>query len=486
MPGRYGPSRQPVHSDRPGAGQPVRLPLDSRRCWYRYHALFADLLRHRLHQALPPAERLELVRHACAWYEQEGLIAEAVAQAFGALDYPLVTQLLERHVLAIFFRSETLLVHHWLQSLPEEILLQSPLLSAVYANTCGHAGMFHPESLEKAEHWLKTAEKAFSVPTQDRENDALTRSLIGLSRAYLALWCNDPPQVTIDLARRALATLPPEGIVPPDSDFQRLRSGLTNNLGLSYMVLGDAETALQVFIEAQRIGETCGDLLNWFSSVAFQCQLLSIYGRLPEALVSLCRKVLITSPSSAVGLEGSVPYVALIYLAMGKILLEWNELEEAEAAFKKSLKLSRLMVATNRQVESMIALACLHMARRNIPEAFNWLDQVKLISTGENHIVSAWQARLYLADSRAPRCSARGNSLGSRAYSSANRFHLVFAGNADHGEGHDRTAPTGSSAQRRGMPDMQSLQDFLSAQVHHAQASHHIGVLAELYLLRDF
>jgi ATP/maltotriose-dependent transcriptional regulator MalT len=241
---------------------------------------------------------------------------------------------------------------------------------------------------------------------------------------------------------------------------------------------------LQVFIEAQRIGETCGDLLNGFSSVAFQCQLLSIYGRLPEAL-ALCRKVLTTSPGSAVGLEGSVPYVALIYLAMGKILLEWNELEEAEAAFKKSLKLSRLMVATNRQVESMIALASLHMARRNIPEAFNWLDQVKLISTGENHIVSAWQARLYLADSyehpgalqEAIRWAA-GHTLQpiDPIWSSLETLTLVRVMIAQY----RRAAHLNSAA----LPDMRPLHEFLFEQIQHAQASHHIGLVAELYLLQ--
>jgi hypothetical protein len=47
-------------------------PLYEERRWYRYHHLFADLLRYRLQQAqagLPP----ELHRRAAAWYEEQGL-----------------------------------------------------------------------------------------------------------------------------------------------------------------------------------------------------------------------------------------------------------------------------------------------------------------------------------------------------------------------------------------------------------------------------
>ena len=61
--------------------------------------------------------------------------------------------------------------------------------------------------------------------------------------------------------------------------------------------------------------------------------------------------------------ERSIPYIGVIYLALGQILLEWNDLTAAEAALKNSLELSRLMAATDGQLESSLSLARLLQAR---------------------------------------------------------------------------------------------------------------------------
>src|SRR5256714_8006750 len=63
------------------------VPLDDERRWYRYHQLFADLLRQRLHQSIAssPADAQsqvnELHLRASLWYEDQGLSMEAVHHA---------------------------------------------------------------------------------------------------------------------------------------------------------------------------------------------------------------------------------------------------------------------------------------------------------------------------------------------------------------------------------------------------------------------
>jgi ATP/maltotriose-dependent transcriptional regulator MalT len=151
-----------------------------------------------------------LIRRACEWYVSEGLIVEAISQAFASLEFPLAVHLLEQYVVEVFFSSETMLVHHWLKSLPEDVLIQSPLLCTTFANTCAHAGTFQDAALQQTERWLDAAEKGLANSDSVRGNDALTRGFMGLSRAYLSLWRRDPPQITIDFARRALADLPSE------------------------------------------------------------------------------------------------------------------------------------------------------------------------------------------------------------------------------------------------------------------------------------
>src|SRR5213079_2099578 len=59
------------------------IPLDDERRWYRYHHLFADLLRQRLHQSIASSTEdagkgvAELHRRASQWYEDHGLEIEA-------------------------------------------------------------------------------------------------------------------------------------------------------------------------------------------------------------------------------------------------------------------------------------------------------------------------------------------------------------------------------------------------------------------------
>ncbi len=373
--------------------------LDNRRYWYRYHQLLVDLLRRRLHKLLSQQEQSDLVRRACAWYVSEGMIVEAISQAFATLEYQLAVELLEQYVVEIFFGSETMLVYHWLKSLPEEVLLQSPLLCTAFANTCAHAGTFQDAALQQTEGWLAAAAKGLASSDSVRVNDALTQGFIGLSRAYLSLWRRDPPQTTIDLARHALADLLPEEPSPSDRNFQRLRSGLTNNLGISYITLGHEASGLQAFIDTQRIGEACGDWLNWYTAVANQSMILSHHGRLPEAL-AVCRNAL-TNPTRNEGEpEHSAPYAAVLYQMIGQIYLEWNELEKAEVAIRKCLELSRFIAAGDWQTNSSIALSRLQLARGNLTEAFGVLNQVKSESPRARITVDAWKAHLYLVDSR--------------------------------------------------------------------------------------
>jgi len=454
--------------------------LDNRRYWYRYHPLFADLLRHRLRQTLAPAGQLELVRQACAWYAGEGMVVEAISQAFAAGDYDLAADLLERHVLAVFFRSETMLVHRWLKALPEPVLRGRALLCAVFANTIAHSGIYQSESLRLAEHWLGAAGTALK-PERD---EPLTRSFIALSRAYLSLWRGDPPETVLDLARRALDGLPAEGTPPFDPNFLRLRSGLNNNLAISYLSLGNEEAAVRALLEAQRVGEACGDLLNWYTAASNQSRILCVHGRLPEA-AALCRKVLGTTTVQAGQPERTVPYAGVLYMTLGEILLEWNELVEAEAALQKSLELSRLMAAADGQMESTVALARLRQARGDISGALALLDQVDSDSPRARIMVPAQRVRLYLADASEHSGSLReamrwadGRTLQpvSPYWPALETFTLARVMIA----GRRESARVGAA----GSQDLAPLLEFLEEQIRAARAAGRVERLVELCLLQ--
>src|SRR6266849_8733397 len=77
------------------------VPLDNERRWYRYHHLFADLLRQRLHQSIAssPGDAESQVNalhiRASLWYEDHGLEIEAFHHAVAANDVERAERLME-------------------------------------------------------------------------------------------------------------------------------------------------------------------------------------------------------------------------------------------------------------------------------------------------------------------------------------------------------------------------------------------------------
>ncbi len=449
------------------------VPLDNRRFWYRYHHLFADLLRRRLRQALEAPAWTALYRRASDWYEREGFIAEAVSQALAAPDFEYAADLLERHVLTVFFRSETMQVHNWLRALPETVLRAHALLCAVYANTIAHAGFIQPEALELTADWLRQAEQALAAapPRQAMPGSAdepgydLARSFIALSHAYLATWRRDAPQTVIELTLHALAGLPPADEAQIDPNYLRLRSGLNNNLGMSYLTLGNEEAALSAYARARRIGEVCGDLLNTYAAIGNQTYILRRHGRLSEA-AALCREALDTAGEAG----QRIPYIGLIYGVLGQILLEWNDLPAAERALVKGLELSQLVAGAYTQATGRVALAYLRQARGEAAAALETLDQAEQCLPSAATYIAVYRVRLWLMQGmlEAAMRWAQGRQL------------------ADAREIEGLTLARVLIAQHRATPsaDLGPLLRFLDSQLQSAEASGWVERAIELLILQ--
>ena len=71
------------------------VPLDEVRGWWRYHHLFADLLRARLNQQ--PGMAAQLHRNAAGWCQEHGLADEAIRHAVAAGEMTWAARLIEQH-----------------------------------------------------------------------------------------------------------------------------------------------------------------------------------------------------------------------------------------------------------------------------------------------------------------------------------------------------------------------------------------------------
>jgi LuxR family maltose regulon positive regulatory protein len=185
------------------------VPLDEVRGWWRYHHLFADLLRARLEQEQPGRVQ-ELHRAAAAWSDEHDLGDDAVRHALAAGDPAWAARLIERHVETLLGRSEGATLRRWLSALPAESVRDRPRLCL--AQAYGAAMGFQVEALEAL---LDDAERAFAVSGDEPYKASAGRPVSSLAnvpagiaflRAVLARLRGDAALAS-DYNRQALAQL---------------------------------------------------------------------------------------------------------------------------------------------------------------------------------------------------------------------------------------------------------------------------------------
>jgi ATP/maltotriose-dependent transcriptional regulator MalT len=133
------------------------VPLDEVRGWWRYHHLFADLLRARLQQQQPtriPA----LHRNAAAWYAERGLADDAIRHAVAAGEMTWAARLIEQHFDAVHsLCGEAATVQRWFAPLPADLVRSRPRLLLAQAVPAATGGR-----LEAAEQLVDAAERAYA------------------------------------------------------------------------------------------------------------------------------------------------------------------------------------------------------------------------------------------------------------------------------------------------------------------------------------
>jgi hypothetical protein len=96
------------------------------RGWWRYHHLFADLLRARLQQE-QPGRTAQLHHNAATWCEEHGLTDDAIGHAVAAGEMLWAARLIEQHFDVVSsFRGEAATIPRWLSVLPADVIKSRP------------------------------------------------------------------------------------------------------------------------------------------------------------------------------------------------------------------------------------------------------------------------------------------------------------------------------------------------------------------------
>ena len=231
------------------------VPLDDERRWYRYHHLFAELLRQRLPQSLAAspgdsartrARLNDRHRHASG-LKTKGLELEAFQHAAAAQDVERAERLIEGRRIPRHFRGAVRVMLDWLAALPTTVLDARPSLWVRYASFLLVSGQ-----TTGVEEKLQAAE----IALQGAEADDTSRDLIGqiaAIRATLAVSQYKAESIIVQ-SRRALEYLHPNN--------RLLRATANWTLGVAHQFQGDRVAARQAFTEAVSLAQASGDMFT--------------------------------------------------------------------------------------------------------------------------------------------------------------------------------------------------------------------------------
>jgi LuxR family maltose regulon positive regulatory protein len=391
--------------DRLDAANLFLVPLDDERRWYRYHQLFADLLRKHLSQMQPDLVAT-LHRRASEWYEQSGLIAEAVSHALQAGDMQRVAGLVGGTGLHMLEHSELRVLERWLDTSVDEELRSEPWLCIARAWMSAFMGQ-----LDAVEPLLHEVEQTAAGVEPSSTRDSLTdieeqhiRGHVAAVRACVALLQDDRLQ-TAEHTRDALQLLPVDDAVT--------RAWAEMVLGLTLHQSNDVEAADQAFSKALTTSRATGDS---HVAVLVLCNFAVVQverGQLRQAVGSL-REALQVANVYAVRAGRELPVSAYALSTLGYISVERNELQAAEAHLKESIRLSKDWGEPLRLSGAYLGFAQLCQARGDNQAAS---EAIRLARKAAGHLSPWLTARVALVEA----------SISLRQGDTATAFHWADA-----------------------------------------------------------
>jgi LuxR family maltose regulon positive regulatory protein len=364
-------------------------PMAEDRRWYRYHPLFAEMLRLRLQHAEP--ERVPMLhRKAAIWYAEHDLIDDAMYHALHEGDAAWTAALIERYVEETLRRGEGETLRRWLAAVPMELVRARPRLMLAQALLALNAGHLDQADVLLDEVTPAAPDEPYT-PSIGRDASMLANlpAARELLRASLAGLRGDVAQ-SLTSMQRALSLVNEQEHGP--------RISLRWSMALVDWMRGRLAEAEQAYASLYAAGKAAGEPHTALGANALLARVRRTRGRLGEALRTYQDGLAFAAGVGA----AATPTVAMAYVGMAEVFYQRNQLDQALRYATAAIPLGQQLVSMLTAATGRAVLAWTHQAlgdqaaaRAAIDEAHRLLpaDQVAAL----HNPVPAERARLLLA-----------------------------------------------------------------------------------------
>ena len=350
-------------SKRSTAANLFLVPSTIDASWYRYHHLFADVLRARLLDERPE-DSPRCIGELAPGSRAQPDLPEAIRHALAAEDFEHAADLIELAIPAARSDRRELAMEAWLGALPEEVVAARPVLGAHLAGVHLLRGR-----LDDVEPWLREAEHALEAPSTAPavHGDAALRRLrasIAIYRAALAQIHGDASE-TVAHARRALDL--------SGEDDHMERGGASGFLALASWRSGDLEDAASHWTDTRASLERAGFRSDAIGTAMSLGDVRVAQGRLRDALRAYEDGLRLANVHAGPRLRGA----ADMHVGISEVLRERNDLDGAREHLRQSRELGEHGGLPHLAHRWAIAMARIREAEDDISAALDDLDEAE-------------------------------------------------------------------------------------------------------------
>ena len=369
------------------------LPLDEVRGWWRYHRLFADLLRARLQQE--PGRAARLHRNAAAWHEEHGLADEAIRHAVAAGEMTWAARLIERYFDAVYrLRGEPATIQRWISALPAGLLQSRPRLLLAQAQLAAAASR-----MEAVQRFADAAERAFAAAADEPFEPSVGRATsllanipahIALCRGFAAQYRGDA-EATAAFASRARAEL--------GEDEHLLDYEAHCDLAVAEWLRGRLAAAERALAPS---------IAGWADRpifVAWGRHLLGQVQRARGRLDAAAQTYQQAREATAGPGRTPLPAAGIGYVGLAEVARQRGELDSALEQVTEGIELCRQLAYVSPLAAGLVTLAWIRQARGDQAGALDAMREAVRTSQAQGgplNPVPAQQARLLLAQGDLP------------------------------------------------------------------------------------